>query len=226
MTTATTSAALDTDVMDIAALMLRFPDEDIVAARPAIAEAAAGLAPGPARDLLAPAAASWAAADPDDLRAEYVRTFDLSRRTSLDLTYVTYGDRRQRGLALLALRRRYQGAGFEPDDTELADFLPMALEFAATGHPDGVAMLQDHRPVVELLHAALVEAGSRYAPVVGAVTACLPDITAEEVALVRALAKEGPPVESVGLEPFAPPEVMPDPVRRTACAGATTGGER
>lgn len=217
---------MDTRVMDIASLMLRFPDDEILASRGEIAREAAELPPGPGRDLLAPAAATWAGEDPDALREEYVRTFDLSRRTSLDLTYVTYGDRRQRGIALLALRRRYEAAGFEPDGHELPDFLPMALEFAASGHPDGQALIEDHRPVIELLHAALEEDGSRFADVVGAVTACLPEITDEERALVQTLAMEGPPVESVGLEPFAPPEVMPEPVGRTACAGSPTGGAR
>lgn len=217
---------MDADVMDIAGLVLRFPDDEIIAARDDIARAAADLPPSASRDLLAPAVAWWAQRDADLLREEYVRTFDMSRRTSLDLTYVTYGDRRQRGIALLAFRYRYREAGFEPDTTELADFLPMALEFAGTGHPGGEAMLRDHLPVIALLHLALAEAESPFAAVLGAVVAGLPPLTDEEQAIVRALALEGPPSDSIGLEPFAPPEVMPDPVARVACAGAPIGGSR
>ena len=36
--------------------------------------------------------------------------------------------------------------------------------------------------------------------------------TAEELAESRRIAREGPPDEDVGLEPFAPPEVMPPAV--------------
>ena len=223
----TTDAMVDAaEVMDIAALMLRFPDDDVLAARSAIAEAARELAPSAARDLLVPATQWWAAQPADALRGEYVATFDMSRRTSLDLTYVTYGDRRQRGIALLAFRHQYREAGYEPDGTELADHLPMALEFAGTGHPAGPQMLRDNLPVIELLRLALEDAGSPFAAAVAAVTSALPPLTDEEVALVRALVVEGPPTESIGLEPFAPPEVMPEPMSGLACAGSTTGGSR
>lgn len=203
---------MDTDVMDVAALMLRFPEDDVIAARGAIARAVDDVPASEPRDLLEPAVRWWAALDPDELHEEYVRTFDMSRRTSLDLTYVTYGDRRQRGLALLALRHRYREAGFEPDGTELADHLPMALEFAATGHPAGEEMLRAHLPVIELLRMSLEKAGSPFAAVVAAVVAALPPLTEDERAIVRSLALEGPPTESIGLEPFAPPEVMPQPI--------------
>lgn len=203
---------MDTDVMDVAALMLRFPEDSVIAARGAIADAVGQMPPSDARDLLEPAARWWASLSADDLLEEYVRTFDMSRRTSLDLTYVTYGDRRQRGLALLALRHRYREAGYEPDGTELADHLPMALEFAATGHPAGEQMLRDHLPVIELLRMGLEKAGSPFAAVVGAVVAALPPLTDDEREIVRSLALEGPPTESIGLEPFGPPEVMPQPI--------------
>lgn len=203
---------MDTDVMDVAALMLRFPEGPVITARGAIAREVDGMPPSEPRDLLVPAVRWWAALDPDDLLEEYVRTFDMSRRTSLDLTYVTYGDRRQRGLALLALRHRYREAGFEPDGTELADHLPMALEFAATGHPGGQEMLRDHLPVIELLRMALEQMRSPFAQVVAAVVAALPPLTDEERQIVRTMALEGPPTESIGLEPFAPPEVMPQPI--------------
>lgn len=200
---------MDADVMEIAGLMLRFPDDDVLAARDIIAGAAHELAPSASRDLLVPAADWWASLDAEELRTEYVHTFDMSRRTSLDLTYVTYGDRRQRGLALLAFRHRYRDAGAEPQGTELADHLPIVLELAGSGHPIGEEMLRDNLPVIELLRLALEEAGSPFAAVVGAVTVALPPLSDDEQAIVRSLAMEGPPTESIGLEPFAPPEVMP-----------------
>ena len=68
--------------------------------------------PSPAADALRDFLAWWAArARRRRCARRYVETFDFSRRTALDLTYYTHGDRRQRGLALLALRRRYDAAG-------------------------------------------------------------------------------------------------------------------
>lgn len=221
----TGGGVMDTDVIEIASLMLRYPEDDLLAARDEIARTSSSLPPGPGVGLITRAAAWWAAVPADALREEYVATFDLSRRTSLDLTYFTYGDRRQRGIALLGLRRRFQAAGLEPDGTELPDHLPMVLEFAASGHPEGQRLLIDHRPVIELLHLALADARSPFADVVGAVTETLPELSEAERSLVRDLAREGPPVESVGLEPFAPPEVMPSAVREP-CRSSTIGGGR
>jgi nitrate reductase molybdenum cofactor assembly chaperone NarJ/NarW len=45
--------------------------------------------------------------------------------------------------------------------------------------------------------------------VLDAVCLTLGDVSAAERARVAALAAGGPPRELVGLEPFAPPEVMP-----------------
>ena len=39
--------------------------------------------------------------------------FDFARRSSLYLTYHVFGDRRQRGMALLTLKQRYAAAGLE-----------------------------------------------------------------------------------------------------------------
>jgi nitrate reductase delta subunit len=49
--------------------------------------------------------------------------------------------------------------------------------------------------------------------VLEAVCRALPSLGPREAAGVRRLAAEGPPDEQVGLEPFAPPEVMPAEVR-------------
>ena len=37
----------------------------------------------------------------------------------------------------------------------------------------------------------------------------LPGLSKRQIARIRRLAENGPPTEEVGLEPFAPPEVMP-----------------
>lgn len=145
-----------------------------------------------------------------ELAQTYVETFDLRRRGSLYLTYFRYGDTRKRGMALLRLKRLYAAAGLELAGGELPDYLPLMLEFAALA-PDelGQELFREHRPALELLRAGLHEAESPYAAPLDALSACLPRLTPAERQRIRALAAEGPPSEQVGLQPFAPPEVVP-----------------
>ncbi len=212
----------------LASIALRHPDDELLEGRRDVLAAALPLPSGAGEDALRAFLAWWAAEDPAELRRLYVETFDFSRRTSLDLTYYTHGDRRQRGLALLALRRRYDAAGLPLEGPELPDHLPVVLEFAALEPEAGALVLAEFRPVIELVRLALARASSPYAGLLTALCALLPELTDDDLAEVQRLAREGPPGESVGLEPFAPPEVMPDPVRAApaACAAATTGGTR
>lgn len=200
----------------LAAIALTYPDDEILQIREDFATAAAELSPSPARAALTRFAGWWPGEDPGTLQRHYVQVFDMSRRTSLDLTYVTHGDRRERGLALLALRGRYEVAGFELSAGELPDHLPTMLEFAGRADPpEGTRLLQEFRSVIELLGLGLQRAGTQYAYVLKAVCAWLPELTTAQQDDVRRLAASGPPVEDVGLEPFGPPEIMPAPIRPT-----------
>jgi nitrate reductase delta subunit len=109
----------------------------------------------------------------------------------------------------------YRAAGLPLEGTELPDFLPVMLEFAAAA-PDGRGelVLREHRPAIELLRLSLRDRGSGYADVVEAVDATLGELSAADRARAVKLAAAGPPRELVGLEPFAPPEVMPTEVPR------------
>lgn len=208
-------------------MALQHPDAEILDARAEVKSAANALTPSAATEELRDFLSWWAAEPADALRKSYVETFDFSRRTALDLTYYTHGDRRQRGLALLDLRRRYDAAGLDLEGPELSDHLPVVLEFAALDPEAGGEILADFRPVIELIRRSLERAGSPYAALLSALCLALPELSEGEAAELRRLALEGPPGETVGLEPFAPPEVMPDPVRRApVCAAGTTGGAR
>jgi nitrate reductase delta subunit len=144
------------------------------------------------------------------LEQEYVETFDLRRRRTLNVSYYLYGDTRRRGVALLRLKRLYAAGGLVLESDELPDHLPVMLEFAAFA-PDGYGeqVLREHRVGIELLRLSLRGGGFAHADVLEAVSAALPGLGQRESAAVRRLAAEGPPDEQVGLEPFAPPEVMP-----------------
>jgi nitrate reductase molybdenum cofactor assembly chaperone NarJ/NarW len=141
----------------------------------------------------------------------YVETFDLDRRTSLHLTYYLYGDTRKRGMALLRLKRLYAAAGLPFDTEELPDFLPALLEFAALAPDDyGKTLFTEHRLALELLRRRLTEVESPWACLLETLCGSLPRLAAPERDRLARLLVEGPPEERVGLEPFAPPEVMPE----------------
>lgn len=146
----------------------------------------------------------------DELRRAYVDAFDFERRSSLHLTYQLHGDSRQRGLALLKIKSAYRRAGLEPEATELPDFLPLMLEFAALAPEQaGIELIGGYRESIELVKASLERGDSPWSPLLRVVTAGLPGLTSRQVGRIKRLAEQGPPSEEVGMEPFAPPEVMP-----------------
>jgi nitrate reductase delta subunit len=132
----------------------------------------------------------------------YVETFDFDRRASLYLTHHTHGDRRQRGLELVRLKRRYAEAGLPLIGDELPDYLPVVLEFAALRPAEGEALLNELRAPLELIRSRLHETRSPYAEVVDSVVAALPRPTKTQLEAARRIASEGPPAELVGLEPY------------------------
>ena len=194
----------------LCSLLLSYPDDELLAARGELVEAAAGIHPPRARAALAQFCSWWAGAEPLELQQHYVETFDLDKRCSLYLSFYGEGDKRSRGAALLRLKRMYRAAGLPLAGSELPDYLPAMLEFAGDAPGgQGEIMLREHRAALELLRLSLADRGTRYADVLEAVRCALGDVSAIERARVVALAAGGPPQELVGLEPFAPPEVMP-----------------
>ncbi len=194
-------------VLQAASVCLQYPDADLLAILPTVRGAVAALPAGRPRERLEVFLAAAAATPPTRMATHYVELFDTRRRCCLYLTWWSDGETRRRGAALAALKSRYRAAGVELDSTELPDFLPVVLEYAATTDlADGLQLLQEHRPGVELLRLALLEAATPYAAPVEAVCALLPGPSPTDVAAAKALARSGPPREQVGLDlaPFAP----------------------
>ena len=193
-----------------ASVLLQYPT-------PAARESVAGLDPrelaplrGRQADSLADFLAWYRGRSLDELRRAYVEDFDFARQRSLHLTYHLHGDSRQRGLALLKLKQAYATEGLESDAGELPDFLPLMLEFCSLApEPVGRELLDRHRPAIELVRDSLHRERSPFADLHDAVVDGLPGLTGRQLARIERLAAEGPPTEQVGLEPFAPPEVMP-----------------
>ncbi|OJY44675.1 MULTISPECIES: nitrate reductase molybdenum cofactor assembly chaperone [unclassified Pseudonocardia] len=188
-------------VLQAASVCLRYPDEALLALMPVVRAAVDALHPGTPRERLGYFLDTVAATAPERAAQHYVEVFDTRRRCCLYLTWWTDGETRRRGAALAGLKARYRRSGVEFEDSELPDFLPAVLEFAATADlADGLALLQENRPGIELLRLALLDAGTPYAAPVEAVCALLPGASPADVAAAKALARSGPPREQVGLD--------------------------
>jgi len=191
-------------------LLLQYPDAQLLQARDEVHSAIDTLPKSAERTALNSFYEYFGSASPIRLQQQYVETFDLQRRSSLYLTFYTEGDTRKRGQALLRLKRLYSAAGLELQGHELPDFLPVMLEFAALSPADiGRRLLAEHRSGLELLRLHLESCESPYRFLLQGICAGLPKLGPVELAAVGRLLKTGPPTEQVGLDPFAPPEVMP-----------------
>ena len=190
-------------------LLLDYPADEVLAARPELAAAVAALPRSREKAALELFFDYFGAGEPGALQRAYVETFDLQRRASLYLTYFSEGDTRRRGQALLRLKRLYAAAGFELDGRELPDYLPVMLEFAEAG-PEGAGrqLLAENRRGLELLRLHLADVGSHYRHLVEGLCAGLPKLRAPDLEAVSRLLREGPPAEQVGLQPYGPPELV------------------
>ncbi|MFU8872760.1 nitrate reductase molybdenum cofactor assembly chaperone [Micromonospora sp. SL4-19] len=188
-------------IFELVSLLLTYPDDELLGAAAELRAAADRIAHDTVRAQIEEFLDWLLHTTPIEAQRHYVQTFDLRRRSGLYLTYYLHGDTRKRGMALLMLKQRYRAHGLRLADGELPDLLPVVLEFAAAAGPgDGEAPLRQHRTGLELLHAALAESGTPYRLLLDAVCAVLPELTDADRAAVTALAVDGPPVETVGLE--------------------------
>ena len=190
-------------VWQAASLLLAYPDAE-QEQRLALIETAIGALDPELRLPLAAAVDHLRSLPLIEASVQYAEVFDWKRRRTLFLTYYTAGDTRNRGMALLAFSDMYRAAGVIPPTRELPDHLAVLLEFAATvDEAAGYEQHRKHRTPIDMLHDGLLRASPIYAGVIAAVSATLPPATAADLKEARRLAMQGPPVESVGLEPFA-----------------------
>lgn len=184
-----------------ASWLITYPDDDLVAKLPTIAQLAAGLDERVGEPLGRTVAEM--SGDVLELREQYVETFDTRRKGCLYLTYFSNGDTRRRGMALVRIKDAYRRAGLEVSDDELPDHLALVLEFSASASVEaGMKILTQNRAGVELLRAHLETIASPWLGAVQAVCATLPTMTAGERERMVELAAYGPEEELVGLDGY------------------------
>src|SRR5690625_3066406 len=191
--------------LQAAALLLAYPDEEIIG-RLDLIEAA--VAETPVAHLFAPVLEHLRTTDLYELQSFHVQEFDLSRRHAMHLSYWTDGDTRKRGEVLAAFKQIYRDSGLLVDlNGELPDHLPMVLEFTACGdYERGLELLNKYRAGIELLRLGLRRDEVPHEGVIEAICNCLVGPMATSRVEVQRLYgtnfTDAPPIEQVGLETY------------------------
>jgi nitrate reductase delta subunit len=188
-------------LLSIVSVLLDYPTPDTVALYPNLAVRAQHLPAGSTKEALTSFMGWWVDLPADEREQRYVAAFDFRRRTPLHLTYLTHGDTRNRGAALLQIKHVLLRHGYDISSGELPDYLPLLLEFAAD-EPRGIRLLGSHRRSLELLRRSLADFDDPFASLIAAVLAVLPRLDDADLAAVVSLAADGPPEESVGLDVY------------------------
>lgn len=189
-------------IYQAASLALTYPSDEVLALRTVMRRALREAAPS-AAPLFAPLLEWWDLTAAEIVQQQYVDVFDMSKRHALYLSYWTDGDTRRRGQVLADMKRRYRLHGLELAGTgELPDHLPLVLEFARHAPDAGAELLQEYRASLELIRLALADRSSPHTGVLAAVCATLPGRSPQDRQQAMAMASQGPPAESVGLDAY------------------------
>lgn len=165
MSTATTVSNLKWSLKAVAA-MLHYPDVELQQHADEVAEVLL-VQPelfGDERAALETFTERLRHRDLFETQADYVETFDRSKKVSLYLFEHVHGESRERGPAMVELSNAYKERGFMIDCKELPDYLPMFLEFCAS-LPEAEARdwLEDTGHILQNIHVRLEDRESDYA---------------------------------------------------------------
>lgn len=160
-------------IMQAASLLLDYPGAASTEVAGQVEAALVELPRSPARRRLDRFLPWWNGLSEAEREQAYVATFDLDRTVTLYVTERDGRTSRERGAALVDLRRAYREDGAEVRRDELPDYLPLMLEVAAHV-PAARALLVAEQGALEALAAALKERESPFALVLEAVLTALP----------------------------------------------------
>lgn len=148
--------------------LLSYPREEVRQALPEIAGAIRAsplIAPRERRGLLA-LIDELAAGQLLEVEERYVELFDRGRATSLHLFEHLHGEARDRGQAMVDLKRHYERGGYELSSHELPDYLPVVLEYLSCRDLQETRdVLGDCAHILKQVGEALAARDSAYAAV-------------------------------------------------------------
>lgn len=150
--------------------LLTYPTRGLVEAVPAIRAIVAQ--EGLVRADLEPLLMRLETTDLYELEEAYVLLFDRSRSLSLNIFEHVHGESRDRGQAMVELKRLYEEGGLSLDTTELPDFIPLFLEYCSLQpEVEARALLAEPAHVFTALAERLRRRESVYAAVFEALVA-------------------------------------------------------
>ena len=127
-----------------------------------------------------------------DAQERYLLLFDRTRSLSLHLFEHVHGESRDRGQAMVDLIALYEAGGFSATASELPDYLPLFLEYAATRDPaEAIELIGQPAHVIAALHERLSKRQSPYAAAFAALIA-LTDAKLDRAALEALRAEPDP----------------------------------
>ena len=107
-----------------------------------------------------------------EAQERYILLFDRTRSLSLHLFEHVHGESRDRGQAMVDLIKVYEDGGFRPTASELPDFLPLFLEYAATRAPrEAIELIGQPGHVLAALRERLAKRQSPYVAIFEALVA-------------------------------------------------------
>ena len=151
--------------------LLSYPRDELRQALPEIADAIhnSPLVATREREGLMALIEELAAGDLLETEERYVELFDRGRATSLHLFEHLHGESRDRGEAMVELKRLYEHAGFELSTGVLPDYLPVVLEYLSCRDlAEARGVLSDCAHLLKVIARALMTRNSAYASVMQA----------------------------------------------------------
>lgn len=148
--------------------------------------------------------AAFAGMDAETITANYVKTFDFSKKSNLYLTYSQLGEDRERGPALLRLKQLYEEEDMVLYTDELPDYLPLVLEYVAVARENrGIELLVSFRKALEHTRDVLHQTDSPYRHVLDAILLILDRSGVAEGSFdVSELAGSGSTPQTMGCGPM------------------------
>ena len=196
--------------------LLSYPREEVWQALPEIAAAIRDsrlLGPRERAGLIV-LVDDLASRDLVDCEERYVEVFDRGRATSLHLFEHLHGETRDRGQAMVDLKRHYERAGYDLASTELPDYLPVLLEYLSCRDlREARELLNDCAHILRRIGDSLMTRGSPYAAVLQA----LLTIAGEKPLAARPTTWSPERLEELDRDWFEPPAFGAEP---SASAGS------